>query len=116
MAGRRFASARRCCGDDLVSRPEHEKPLLANWDPINALGAYRAMGSYKGSRTADLEYPLAFLEQMARVLETRPTRPRFRYIHLGGMFTRHDQEKKLWLLEYPRKIRVGSDLYMSFKI
>ncbi|KAI0904088.1 hypothetical protein F4823DRAFT_616193 [Ustulina deusta] len=71
----------------------------------DAAGMIWAMGSYKGSRTADLEYPLAFLEQMARVLETRPTRPRFRYIHLGGMFTRHDQEKKLWLLEYPRKIR-----------
>ncbi|TGJ82739.1 hypothetical protein E0Z10_g6032 [Xylaria hypoxylon] len=71
----------------------------------DAAGIIWAMGSYKGSRTADLEYPLAFLESMARVLETKPTRSQFRYVHLGGMFTCHDQEKKLWFLEYPRKIR-----------
>lgn len=73
---------------------------------LYSLGAYRAMGSYKGSRAVDLEYPLAFSAAMARVLDTNPARPRFRYVHLGGMFTRQDQEKKLWLLEYPRKIRV----------
>lgn len=64
------------------------------------------MGSYEGSRAADLEYPVAFLRGMDRVLEPRPPRPRFRYVHLGGMFTKQDQETKLWFLEYPRKIRV----------
>ncbi|KAI1427703.1 hypothetical protein F5Y12DRAFT_736512 [Xylaria sp. FL1777] len=71
----------------------------------DAVGMIWAMGSYKGSRTADLKYPLAFLEGMGRVLKTKPTRPQFKYIHLGGMFTCHDQEKKLWFLEYPRKVR-----------
>ncbi|KAF2963300.1 hypothetical protein GQX73_g10277 [Xylaria multiplex] len=71
----------------------------------DAAGIIWAMGSYKGSQTVDLEYPLTFLESMERVLKTKPTRPPFRYVHLGGMFTRQDQEKKLWLLEYPRKIR-----------
>ncbi|KAI1347254.1 hypothetical protein F5Y01DRAFT_318901 [Xylaria sp. FL0043] len=65
----------------------------------------KAIGSYNGSRTADLEYPMAFLESMTRILETRPARPRFKYVHLGGMFTSHDQEKKLCFLEYARKIR-----------
>lgn len=65
------------------------------------------MGSYKGSRAVDFEYPLAFSAAMARVLDTKPARPQFRYVHLGGMFTRQNQDKKLWLLEYPRKIRVG---------
>ncbi|KAI1109953.1 hypothetical protein F5Y14DRAFT_430717 [Nemania sp. NC0429] len=71
----------------------------------DAAGMIWAMGSYKGSREADLEYPLAFSAAMARVLETKPARAPFRYVHLGGMFTRQDQEKKLWWLEYPRKIR-----------
>ncbi|KAI1123030.1 hypothetical protein F5Y10DRAFT_286540 [Nemania abortiva] len=79
-----------------------EEVLQAHAD---AAGMIWAMGSYKGSRAVDLEYPLAFMESMLRVLGTRPSRPRFRYVHLGGMFTRQDQEKKLWLLEYPRKIR-----------
>ncbi|KAJ2998732.1 hypothetical protein NUW58_g227 [Xylaria curta] len=77
----------------------------------DAAGMIWAMGSYKGSRTADLEYPLAFLESMARVLKTKPARPRFKYIHLGGMFTRQDQEKKLYFLEYPRKIRNAMTTY-----
>lgn len=66
------------------------------------------MGTYSGSRNADLEYPLAFLESMGRVLEKKqPAREQpFRYIHLSGMFTRQDQEKKLLFLEFSRKIRV----------
>ncbi|KAI1159207.1 hypothetical protein F5B18DRAFT_37192 [Nemania serpens] len=71
----------------------------------DAAGMIWAMGSYKGSRAVDFEYPLAFSAAMARVLDTKPARPQFRYVHLGGMFTRQNQDKKLWLLEYPRKIR-----------
>ncbi|KAI0399441.1 hypothetical protein F4802DRAFT_589473 [Xylaria palmicola] len=71
----------------------------------DAAGMIWAMGSYKGSRTADYEYPVAFMEGMARVLATRPARPRFRYAHLGGMFTCSDQDKTLCFLDYPRKIR-----------
>lgn len=70
------------------------------------------MGSYKGSITADLEYPMAFLERMATVLETRPVRARFRYVHLSGRFVRQNQEEKLWFLEEPRKIKVSSDVLL----
>ncbi|KAI1363208.1 hypothetical protein F5Y08DRAFT_252088 [Xylaria arbuscula] len=99
---------------DVSSHPKLKCVIMkdfAQWprnildEHADATGMIWAMGSYKGSRTADLEYPVAFLRDMDRVLESRPPRPRFRYVHLGGMFTRQDQEKKLWFLEYPRKIR-----------
>lgn len=64
------------------------------------------MGSYAGSLTADLEYPVAFMESMVRVLETEHKRPRFRYVHLSGKFVRRDQEEKLWWGQKPRKIKV----------
>jgi hypothetical protein len=64
------------------------------------------MGSYNGSPTADLEYPLTFLESMARVLETKPSRPRFRCVHLSGKFVRQNQEEKLWFMDKPRKMKV----------
>ncbi|KAJ9144496.1 putative Nucleoside-diphosphate-sugar epimerase [Pleurostoma richardsiae] len=64
-----------------------------------------AMGTYTGSLTADLEYPLAFSESMARVLETKPSRSQFRYVHLSGKFVRQNQEAKLWFFEKPRKIK-----------
>ncbi|KAI0532640.1 hypothetical protein GGR58DRAFT_517562 [Xylaria digitata] len=108
------AFVRRDLPADLSSHPKLKYVLIKDFSQwpedvlqahADAAGIIWAMGSYKGSQTADLEYPLAFLESMERVLKTKPTRPRFRYVHLGGMFTRHDQEKKLWLLEYPRKIR-----------
>ncbi|KAI8629581.1 hypothetical protein F5Y19DRAFT_475570 [Xylariaceae sp. FL1651] len=64
-----------------------------------------AMGSYRGSRAADLEYPYIFIESMGRVLETKPSRPPFRYVHLSGKFVRQDQDKKLWYFETPRKLK-----------
>ncbi|KAI1398863.1 hypothetical protein F4819DRAFT_489123 [Hypoxylon fuscum] len=64
-----------------------------------------AMGSYTGSLTVDLEYPLAFLENMARVLETKPSRPQFRYVQLSGKFVRQNQEEKLWWGDKPRKLK-----------
>ncbi|KAI1370215.1 hypothetical protein F4677DRAFT_458035 [Hypoxylon crocopeplum] len=72
---------------------------------VDAAAMIWAMGTYAGSLTADLEYPLAFLESMVRVLEKQPSRPRFRYVHLSGKFVRQDQEKKLWFMEKPRKIK-----------
>ncbi|KAK1764156.1 hypothetical protein QBC33DRAFT_548236 [Phialemonium atrogriseum] len=42
---------------------------------------------------------------MARVLETKPSRPGFRYVHLSGKFVRQNQEEKLWFLDKPRKIK-----------
>ncbi|KAI0839025.1 hypothetical protein F5Y06DRAFT_286948 [Hypoxylon sp. FL0890] len=65
-----------------------------------------AMGTYNGSLTADLEYPLAFLESMAHVLvHTELSRPRFRYVLLSGKFVRRDQGEKLWWGNKPRKIK-----------
>lgn len=66
------------------------------------------MGTNSGSITADLEYPLAFAEGMAKVLEKQPSRPRFRYVHLSGKFVRQNQEEPLWFLEEARKIKVRS--------
>ncbi|KAH7143536.1 hypothetical protein EDB81DRAFT_842792 [Dactylonectria macrodidyma] len=71
----------------------------------DAAGMIWAMGSYNGSITADLEYPLAFLEAMAPVLKTQPNRPLFRCVHLSGKFVRQDQEQKLWFMEKPRKMK-----------
>lgn len=64
------------------------------------------MGSYKGSVTVDLEYGLAFIEAMGRVLEAQPPAAPFRYVQLSGMFVRQDQDARLWFLSYPRKLKV----------
>lgn len=69
------------------------------------------MGSYNGSVAVDLEYPIAFQESMARVLETKDITSRFRYVILGGKFVRQNQEQKLWFLDKPRKIKVRSKYY-----
>lgn len=74
------------------------------------------MGSYAGSLAADLEYPVAFLESMIPVLEKHTGRPPFRYVHLSGKFVRQDQEKRLWFMEKPRKIKVRhptSNIYQT---
>ncbi|KAH6970663.1 hypothetical protein BKA56DRAFT_496937 [Ilyonectria sp. MPI-CAGE-AT-0026] len=63
------------------------------------------MGSYNGSVAVDLEYPIAFQESMARVLESKDIKSRFRYVILGGKFVRQNQEQKLWFLDKPRKIK-----------
>lgn len=64
------------------------------------------MGTYKGSITADLEYPVTFIESMGRVLETKHHGAPFRFVDLSGKFVRRDQEKRLWFLEKPRKMKV----------
>ncbi|KAI0486742.1 hypothetical protein F4859DRAFT_312409 [Xylaria cf. heliscus] len=108
------AFVRRELPADVSNHPKLKTIIIkdfAQWpqdvleENADAVGIIWAMGSYKGSRAADLEYPLAFSESMARVLETKSPRPRFRYVHLGGMFTQRDQEKMLFFLDYPRKIR-----------
>ncbi|KAI0397575.1 hypothetical protein F5Y17DRAFT_414995 [Xylariaceae sp. FL0594] len=73
----------------------------------DAVGMIWAMGTYAGHRGADLEYPLAFLQSMERVLLLLlPERKqRLTYVQLSGMFTRQDQEKRLLFLEYPRKLK-----------
>jgi hypothetical protein len=65
------------------------------------------MGTYTGMVTADLEYPMAFIEAMGRVLEAKPPRSKFKFVQLGGKFVRPNQDEKLWFLEKPRKIKVN---------
>ncbi|QPC58918.1 hypothetical protein HYE67_001149 [Fusarium culmorum] len=64
-----------------------------------------AMGSYRGNVRADMEYPLAFQSAFAPLLEKQPKRPRFRFIHLSGKFVIQDQDAKLWVNDYPRKLK-----------
>jgi hypothetical protein len=64
------------------------------------------MGTNNGSRAVDLEYPLAFQESFARILETAPARPKFRFVLLSGKFVVQDQDKHLWFLDKPRKLKV----------
>ncbi|KAI1803736.1 hypothetical protein F4811DRAFT_315927 [Daldinia bambusicola] len=71
----------------------------------DAVGMLWNMGTNTGSILADLEYPLAFIESMGRVLETKPNRPPFKYVHLSGKFVRQDQEEKLYFLEEARKMK-----------
>ncbi|KAI2615198.1 hypothetical protein GGR54DRAFT_301675 [Hypoxylon sp. NC1633] len=108
------AFVRRDLPVDVSSHPKLKCVLVKNfamWPKdvleahADAVGMIWAMGSYDGNVAADLEYPLAFLDDMARVLETKPGRTQFRYVHLSGKFVRRDQERKLWLLERPRKIK-----------
>ena len=66
------------------------------------------MGSYRGNVNADMEYPLAFQFAFAPLLEKQPKRPRFRFIHLSGAFVIQDQDAKLWVNDYPRKLKVTS--------
>ncbi|KAI1099541.1 hypothetical protein F4804DRAFT_337150 [Jackrogersella minutella] len=108
------AFVRRDLPADVSSNPKLEVVLIkdfAAWPEevlqrhADAAGMIWNMGSYSGDLAADVEYPLAFIESMARVLETKPSRPRFRCVHLSGKFVRQDQEKRLWLLEKPRKIK-----------
>lgn len=64
------------------------------------------MGTNTGNILPDLEYPLAFVESMGRMLETKPDRPPFKYVHLSGKFVRQNQEEQLCFLEEARKMKV----------
>lgn len=64
------------------------------------------MGSYDGNVAVDFDYPVAFIEEMAKVLEAKANAQKFRFILLGGKFVRQDQDTKLWFLEQPRKLKV----------
>ncbi|CRG87013.1 nucleoside-diphosphate-sugar epimerase, putative [Talaromyces islandicus] len=105
---------RRDLPADVSDHPKLESVLIkdfAIW-PENVLLAHSdaaamiwAMGTYKGSITADLEYPVTFIESMGQVLETKHSGAPFRFVNLSGKFVRRNQEKRLWLLEKPRKIK-----------
>jgi hypothetical protein len=72
---------------------------------VDAAAMICAMGSYRGNVRADMEYPLAFQSAFAPLLEKQPKRPRFRFIHLSGKFVIQDQDAKLWVNDYPRKLK-----------
>ncbi|KAI9044356.1 putative nucleoside-diphosphate-sugar epimerase [Aspergillus affinis] len=72
---------------------------------MDAVGMIWAMGTSTGSMTADLEYPLIFIESMGKVSKSKPRAQRFRYVHLSGKFVRQNQDERLWFLEKPRKIK-----------
>ncbi|KAI0845877.1 hypothetical protein F5Y00DRAFT_161723 [Daldinia vernicosa] len=71
----------------------------------DAVGMLWNMGTNTGNILPDLEYPLAFVESMGRVLETKPDRPPFKYVHLSGKFVRQNQEERLCFLEEARKMK-----------
>ncbi|KAI0112958.1 hypothetical protein F4814DRAFT_329640 [Daldinia grandis] len=71
----------------------------------DAVGMLWNMGTNTGNILPDLEYPLAFVESMGRVLEAKPSRPPFKYVHLSGKFVRQNQEEKLCFLEKARKMK-----------
>ncbi|KAM0235050.1 hypothetical protein ACHAPO_005844 [Fusarium lateritium] len=73
---------------------------------VDATAMICAMGSYRGNVRADLEYPIAFQLAFAPLLKKQPKRPRFRFIHLSGKFVIQDQDAKLWVNDYPRKLKV----------
>jgi len=64
-----------------------------------------ALGTSDNSRAANLDYPLAFQNSIIKVLEPRTGKALFRYIHLSGKFVEQDQDRSLWLLPVPRKIK-----------
>ncbi|KAI0150358.1 hypothetical protein GGR57DRAFT_472527 [Xylariaceae sp. FL1272] len=71
----------------------------------DAAGMIWAMGTYKGDEKADYEYPLTFMSSMSQALSSQSPRRVFRYVQLSGKLVRQDQEKRLWFLEEPRKLK-----------
>ncbi|KAF4993237.1 hypothetical protein FGRMN_6601 [Fusarium graminum] len=72
---------------------------------VDAAAMICAMGSYTGNVNVDMEYPLAFQVAFAPLLERQPKRPQFRFIHLSGLFVIQDQDAKLWVNDFPRKLK-----------
>lgn len=66
----------------------------------------RCMGSYNGSETVDLEFPVAFMDSMIKVLDAKTRKTPFKYVHLSGKFVRQDQNLNLWWGDRPRKLKV----------
>jgi hypothetical protein len=64
------------------------------------------MGTNTGNVAVDYEYPLAFQETFTGILEKLPGRPKFRFVLLSGKFVTRDQDKSLWFLDMPRKLKV----------
>ncbi|KAH7200464.1 hypothetical protein DER44DRAFT_671172 [Fusarium oxysporum] len=72
---------------------------------VDAAAMICAMGSYRGNVNVDMEYPLAFQTAFAPLLEKQPKREPFRFIHLSGKWVVQEQDAKLWVNDYPRKLK-----------
>ncbi|KAG4262362.1 hypothetical protein FPRO03_10592 [Fusarium proliferatum] len=72
---------------------------------VDAAAMICAMGSYRGNVNVDMEYPLAFQTAFAGLLEKQPKREPFRFIHLSGKWVVQEQDAKLWVNDYPRKLK-----------
>ncbi|RBA17629.1 hypothetical protein FPRO05_11344 [Fusarium proliferatum] len=72
---------------------------------VDATAMICAMGSYRGNVNVDMEYPLAFQTAFAGLLEKQPKREPFRFIHLSGKWVVQEQDAKLWVNDYPRKLK-----------
>ncbi|KAF5674088.1 hypothetical protein FCIRC_7857 [Fusarium circinatum] len=72
---------------------------------VDAAAMICAMGSYRGNVNVDIEYPLAFQTALATLLEKQPKREPFRFIHLSGKWVVQEQDAKLWVNDYPRKLK-----------
>ncbi|KAI1472389.1 uncharacterized protein F4812DRAFT_408725 [Daldinia caldariorum] len=108
------AFVRRDLPLDISSHPKLQCVIIKdflNWPEeilhahSDAVGMLWNMGTNTGDIRADLEYPLAFIESMGQVLETKSDRPPFKHVHLSGKFVRQDQEEKLCFLEEARKMK-----------
>jgi hypothetical protein len=70
----------------------------------------RSIGTFTGEEDVDVEYPVAMLELLCRSHNKsgQDSRP-FRYVHIGGAVSEHDQDKALWYYQKARRTRVIQD-------
>ncbi|KAM0232311.1 hypothetical protein ACHAP5_010770 [Fusarium lateritium] len=112
------AFVRRQLPDDVRDNPKVQTVMVkdfAVWPEdvllphVDAAAMICAMGSYTGNVNVDMEYPLAFQVAFAPLLKKQPNRPRFRFIHLSGLFVIQDQKAKLWGLYEIRSQKLAEE-------
>jgi hypothetical protein len=62
------------------------------------------MGTVKGDKVLEIDYPLSFGNAFSKVLATQKTK--FRYLHLSGKMAERDQKKSLAYLADFRRMKV----------
>jgi hypothetical protein len=60
------------------------------------------MGTFSGDLVVEVDYPLALANASAKTLQEK----KFRYVHLGGALSEHNQEKTLWFSQAGRRGKV----------
>ncbi|WZH48591.1 uncharacterized protein QYS62_009771 [Fusarium acuminatum] len=112
------AFVRRQLPEDVRNNPKVQTVIVkdfAVWPEdvllphVDAAAMVCAMGSYTGNVNVDMEYPFAFQVAFAPLLEKQPNRPRFRFIHLSGLFVIQDQKAKLWGLYEIRSQKLAEE-------